>query len=63
MRPNGSEGYVHADDVRLMRVHTRIIVDLSERELVARTVTGEPVLRTRRHRRAGHADSDRAATT
>jgi hypothetical protein len=33
MRPNGSEGYVHADDVRLVRVPTRIFVDLSERKL------------------------------
>ena len=34
MRPNGSEGYVHADDVRLVRRDTRIAVDLSERQLV-----------------------------
>jgi len=43
VRPNGIEGYIHADDVRLVRVHTRITVDLSERELVLHR-DGEPVL-------------------
>ncbi len=43
MRPNGSEGYVHADDVRLVRVPTRIFVDLSERKLVLYR-KGEPIL-------------------
>jgi hypothetical protein len=43
MRPNGSEGYVHADDVRLVRVPTRIFVDLSERKLVLHK-KGEPIL-------------------
>ena len=45
IRPNGTEGYVHADDVRLMKVPTRITVDLSERELVLLR-DGEPVLRS-----------------
>jgi hypothetical protein len=45
VRPNGTEGYVHADDVRLMKVPTRITVDLSERELVLLR-DGEPVLRS-----------------
>ncbi len=45
MRPNGIEGYVHADDVRLMRVPTRITIDLSDRELVLLR-EGEPVLRS-----------------
>ncbi len=43
MRPNGSEGYVHAEDVRLVRRDTRIIVDLSERQLVLYRA-GEPVI-------------------
>jgi hypothetical protein len=34
MRPNGIVGYVHADNVRLVRVPTRITIDLSDRELV-----------------------------
>ena len=45
MRPNGSEGYVQVKDVNLIRVHTRIIVDLSERELTLYR-DGKPVLRT-----------------
>jgi L,D-transpeptidase catalytic domain len=45
MRPNGSEGYVHADDVRLVRRDRRITIDLSERELVLHR-EGEPVLRS-----------------
>ena len=44
-RPNGATGFVRARDVRLRRVRTRVIVDLS-----ARTVTllrrGRPVLTT-----------------
>ncbi len=43
-RPNGIEGYVHADDVRLVRVPTRITVDLSERTLVLYR-QGKPILR------------------
>jgi lipoprotein-anchoring transpeptidase ErfK/SrfK len=31
MRPNGITGWVRATDVRVARVHTRIVVDLSER--------------------------------
>ena len=31
MRPNGVTGWVRARDVRVSRVHTRIVVDLSER--------------------------------
>ena len=42
-RPNGVEGYVHADDVRLVRVPTRIAVDLSERKLVLYR-NGQPIL-------------------
>ncbi len=34
VRPNGSVGYVRASDVELVRVTTRIEVDLSERQLV-----------------------------
>ncbi len=45
MRPNGSEGYVHADDVRLVRRERRITIDLSDRELVLYR-EGEPVLRS-----------------
>ncbi len=45
MRPNGSEGYVHADDVRLVRRDRRITIDLSDRELVLYR-EGEPVLRS-----------------
>jgi hypothetical protein len=41
MRPNGSEGYVHADDVRLVRRDTRIVIDISKRELVLYRA-GEP---------------------
>jgi L,D-transpeptidase catalytic domain len=33
IRPNGSTGYVRADRVRLLRVRTRIEVDLSERSI------------------------------
>ena len=33
VRPNGAAGWVRADGVRLLRVHTRIVVDLSERRL------------------------------
>ena len=33
IRPNGSTGYVRADDVLLLRVGTRIEVDLSERRV------------------------------
>ncbi|HEU0304911.1 MAG TPA: L,D-transpeptidase [Gaiellaceae bacterium] len=44
MRPNGIEGWVRAGDVRLLRVHTRIHIDLSDRELVLYR-GGEPVLR------------------
>jgi lipoprotein-anchoring transpeptidase ErfK/SrfK len=43
MRPNGSVGYVHADDVRLVKVHTRIAIDLSQRKLVLYR-EGEPIL-------------------
>lgn len=43
-RPNGIEGYVHADDVRLVRVATRITVDLPERTLVLYR-KGKPILR------------------
>jgi hypothetical protein len=46
MRPNGIEGYVRVDDVDLIRVHTRIIVDLSQRQLTLYR-DGKPVLRTR----------------
>ena len=45
VRPNGSEGYVHADDIRLVRRDRRITIDLSERELVLLR-DGEPVLRS-----------------
>lgn len=45
MRPNGIEGYVRVDDVDLIRLHTRIIVDLSERQLTLYR-DGKPVLRT-----------------
>jgi lipoprotein-anchoring transpeptidase ErfK/SrfK len=44
MRPNGIEGYVAVDDVNLIRVHRRIIVDLSKRELTLYR-DGRPVLR------------------
>jgi lipoprotein-anchoring transpeptidase ErfK/SrfK len=33
LRPNGATGWVRADRVRLTRVRTRIVVDLSERRL------------------------------
>jgi hypothetical protein len=33
VRPNGREGYVRAADVRIFRVSTRILVDLSARRL------------------------------
>jgi hypothetical protein len=42
-RPNGVEGYVRARDVRLVRIPTRITVDLSERKLVLYRM-GKPVL-------------------
>lgn len=44
MRPNGVEGYVPARDVRVLRLTTRIVVDLSERRLTLLD-GGEPVLR------------------
>jgi lipoprotein-anchoring transpeptidase ErfK/SrfK len=45
MRPNGIEGYVQVDDVNLIRLHTRIIIDLSERQLTLYR-DGRPVLST-----------------
>jgi len=33
LRPNGSTGYVRSEQVRLAKVRTRIVVDLSERRL------------------------------
>jgi lipoprotein-anchoring transpeptidase ErfK/SrfK len=44
MKPNGIEGYVRASAVELARLHSRIVIDLSERrlELLRR---GESVLR------------------
>jgi lipoprotein-anchoring transpeptidase ErfK/SrfK len=45
MRPNGVAGFVPARDVRIHKLHTRIIVELSKRELVLYR-DGEPVLRS-----------------
>lgn len=45
LKPNGSVGYVRASDVRLVPVRTRILVDLSERE-VALYEDGRKVLAT-----------------
>lgn len=45
MRPNGIEGYVQVDDVNLIRLHTRIIIDLSERQLTLYR-DAKPVLST-----------------
>jgi lipoprotein-anchoring transpeptidase ErfK/SrfK len=45
MRPNGASGFVPARDVRILKVHTRIIVELSKRKLVLYR-DGEPVLRS-----------------
>jgi len=45
VRPNGIEGYVEVGDVNLIRLHTRIIVDLSERQLTLYR-DGKPVLHT-----------------
>jgi L,D-transpeptidase catalytic domain len=46
MRPNGITGWVHAEDVRLARIRTRILVDVSARRLVLYR-NGRVVLRTR----------------
>jgi L,D-transpeptidase catalytic domain len=46
MRPNGVAGFVAARDVRVVKVHTRIVVDLSARELVLYR-DGEPAVRSR----------------
>jgi hypothetical protein len=45
MRPNGATGYVRARDVRLLRVPTRIEVDISRRR-VTLFRDGKPVMRT-----------------
>ena len=45
MRPNEAAGFVPARDVRIHKLHTRIIVELSKRELVLYR-DGEPVLRS-----------------
>jgi hypothetical protein len=45
MRPNELSGFVPARDVRIRKVHTRIIIELSKRELVLYR-NGEPVLRS-----------------
>jgi lipoprotein-anchoring transpeptidase ErfK/SrfK len=45
IRPNGSTGWVRASDVRLLTVHTRIAVDLSQRR-VTLFRDGRPVLVT-----------------
>jgi lipoprotein-anchoring transpeptidase ErfK/SrfK len=45
MRPNGVAGFVPARDVRIHKLRTRIIVELSKRELVLYR-DGEPVLRS-----------------
>jgi hypothetical protein len=42
-RPNGVAGFIMARDVRILKVRTRIAVDLSERQLVLYR-DGEPVL-------------------
>jgi hypothetical protein len=46
MRPNGATGYVRADAVALARVRTRIVIDVSRRELSFFS-NGRLVLRTR----------------
>jgi hypothetical protein len=46
VKPNGAVGWVRAADVRLHRVTTRIVVDLSERR-VTLFRDGRPVLRSR----------------
>jgi lipoprotein-anchoring transpeptidase ErfK/SrfK len=46
MRPNGATGYVRADAVAIARVRTRIVVDVSRRELRF-FKNGRLVLRTR----------------
>lgn len=58
MRPNGIEGYVRARDVEIARLHSRIVVDLSERRLElfrrgrrvlkARVAIGAPITPTPR---------------
>jgi hypothetical protein len=45
-RPNGVAGFIMARDVRILRVRTRIAVDLSDRELVLYN-DGQPVLTAR----------------
>jgi len=45
VRPNGSIGWVRADHVRLRTVHTRILVDLSQRQITLFR-DGRPVLVT-----------------
>jgi lipoprotein-anchoring transpeptidase ErfK/SrfK len=45
IRPNGVSGFVPARDVRITKVRTRIIIELSKRELVLYR-DGEPVLRS-----------------
>lgn len=44
LKPNGSTGYVRASALSLATVHTRIVVDLSERKLELYR-SGRPVLR------------------
>ncbi len=46
VKPNGSTGWVRAGAVRTYAVATRVVVDLSSRQLVAYRA-GKPVLRTR----------------
>ena len=46
LKPNGITGWVRGDQLELVEVRTRILVDLSERMLVLRR-NGKPVLRTR----------------
>lgn len=58
MKPNGIEGYVRARDVEVVRLHSRIVVDLSERRLElfkrgrrvvqARVAIGAPITPTPR---------------
>jgi hypothetical protein len=58
MKPNGIEGYVRARDVEIVRLHSRIVVDLSERRLElfkrgrrvvkARVAIGAPITPTPR---------------
>lgn len=45
LRPNGATGFVRAQDVRLLRVPTRIEIDISRRR-VTLFREGKPVLRT-----------------